>query len=196
MIGTRTSDGKPYTKSTLERLLYSLEGNAFVEYKQKISEWTTNVLKNKIDGLIESIRAYLEGQLSGYVGYSPINLEGFFDNTNGVPVEEERIQPSNNIYHTDDIEIEVGTVHSVKGETHAATLYLETSYYGKTDAEYLWPQFCGHPFTDNKKNHSVQALRIAYVAMSRPKYFLCYAVSKDHFHDDEGLRKLWDVVEI
>ena len=30
-----------------------------------------------------------------------------------------------NIYK-DDMEIEIATVHAVKGETHAATLYLET----------------------------------------------------------------------
>ena len=34
-----------------------------------------------------------------------------------------------NIYHDSGIDIEVGTVHSVKGETHVATLYMETFYF-------------------------------------------------------------------
>lgn len=39
-----------------------------------------------------------------------------------------------------DVEFDIATVHSVKGETHIATLYSETSYYGKCESQYILPQ--------------------------------------------------------
>ena len=50
----------------------------------------------------------------------------FYANVAGNQVGQDSVV--GNVYKEDDIEIEVSTVHSVKGETHAATLYLETFY--------------------------------------------------------------------
>ena len=71
----------------------------------------------------------------------------------------------------------MGTVHSVKGETHIATLYLETfhrDYEGNRIKGYI----CG--------NHSIPGkelikynLKIAHVGMSRPTHLLCIAMHKD-----------------
>jgi len=51
---------------------------------------------------------------------------------------QESGQPVDNLFRDGDLTIEVGTVHSVKGETHTATLYLET-FYKKTDSQRLLP---------------------------------------------------------
>ena len=37
----------------------------------------------------------------------------------------------------DDITINIGTVHSVKGMTHCATMYVKTSYNNKYESEYM-----------------------------------------------------------
>jgi hypothetical protein len=92
-----------------------------------------------------------------------------------------------NIYRSSkyiNIEVEVGTVHSVKGETHTATLYLETMYHGKTCCEYLIDKMVGR---QNKKIgvHKSQALRIAHVAFSRPTHLLCIAFDKSNNCEDE-----------
>lgn len=39
-----------------------------------------------------------------------------------------QISEKGNVYIGNGIDVEVATVHSVKGETHAFTLYLETYY--------------------------------------------------------------------
>lgn len=96
-----------------------------------------------------------------------------------------------NIYGLDDVEIEVNTIHSVKGETHAATLYLETYFDKKYESERIHPQLSGVINTD-KSEKIISTLKMAYVGMSRPKYLLCMAIDKDRFtFDSESLRELW-----
>ena len=88
----------------------------------------------------------------------------------------------------------MGTVHSVKGETHVATLYMETSFHDKCESEYFGAQLEGLPYKGNKK-YEKQALRIGYVAMSRPQYLLCMAISKEHFEqlDENLLKNNWKI---
>lgn len=101
-----------------------------------------------------------------------------------------------NIYHGNGIDIEVTTVHAVKGETHASTLYLETFFYGQHESERLSDQFKGVSYTGIDKN-DLMNLKVVYVGMSRPRYLLCVAIQKDRFEkmDCPELREIWDVVE-
>ena len=57
---------------------------------------------------------------------------------------------------------------------------METSFHDKCESEYFGAQLEGLPYKGNKK-YEKQALRIGYVAMSRPQYLLCMAISKEHF---------------
>lgn len=101
-----------------------------------------------------------------------------------------------NIFHTDCIDIEIATVHSIKGETHAATLYLETFYNRHHDSERLADQFKGIPYTGTDDD-TLKNLRVIYVGASRPRYLLCVAIQRDRFDamDCPELREIWDVVE-
>jgi hypothetical protein len=97
---------------------------------------------------------------------------------------------ANNTYHYPsesgvEIEVELGTVHSVKGETHAATLYLETCYQGKFDTQWIMEQMAGKAVTNNLNTYEIQALKVAYVGMSRPRYLLCVAIHRDHIEGHE-----------
>ena len=88
----------------------------------------------------------------------------------------------------------MATVHAVKGETHASTLYLETSYFGKHESERLAEQFKGIAYT-GKEDRKLKSLRVAYVGMSRPRYMLCVAIQQNRFDkiDCDELRKIWKV---
>ena len=101
-----------------------------------------------------------------------------------------------NVYKEDDIEIEVATVHAVKGETHAATLYLETFFNKYYESERLKEQFKGIAYMGTDDD-TLKSLRVVYVGMSRPRYLLCVAIQKDRFHtiDCQELREIWDVVD-
>ncbi len=90
-----------------------------------------------------------------------------------------------NVY--DDVEgvqIKLATIHSVKGETHDATLVCETKYQHWFDiremAEFLCNPDAARPVADYTQPRSKETNRAAFmkrlfVAMSRPRYLLCLA---------------------
>lgn len=103
-----------------------------------------------------------------------------------------------NIFHYYDsiskrsVELEFGTIHSVKGRTHLATLILET-FYRKHNIESILPFLCGNPVSEkNNKMNDSHRLKVQYVAMTRAKALLCLAIPKKSV--DNGCReKLTDL---
>jgi DNA helicase II / ATP-dependent DNA helicase PcrA len=89
----------------------------------------------------------------------------------------------------DGVRIALATIHSVKGETHDATLVCETKYSFWYDiqemAEFLCHPNAVRPVADYTQPKSKETNRAAFmkrlfVAMSRPRYLLCLAVKKSH----------------
>jgi len=76
------------------------------------------------------------------------------------------------------------TIHAVKGETHTATLYLDTKSYGKFDSECL-KKIIFEETIEITKIHE-KNIKLAYVGMSRPKELLCYAIDKNNVRIEEG----------
>lgn len=76
--------------------------------------------------------------------------------------------------------IEIATVHSVKGKTHTAVLYLETFYY-TLDSKRILP-FCSgkYPKAESKRERHRENLKIAHVAFSRPTHLLAFACCNEH----------------
>lgn len=80
-------------------------------------------------------------------------------------------------------EIEIGTIHSVKGETHDATLVLETK-----NRQYDLERLSGRlAFTENGAISGTQKQKFArqlYVAASRPRRLLCMSAHQDRIQPD------------
>lgn len=95
----------------------------------------------------------------------------------------------------DGISIDFSTIHGAKGETHDATLILESSYWGNYDIKLMLPWILGQEVDrcnlskelGNYKNHSasIEHMRLLYVAMTRPKYLLCMAINKQNITDGQ-----------
>ncbi len=83
----------------------------------------------------------------------------------------------NNIYEYDDVKIEIDTVHGVKGESHTATLYLETKYHQYSISNII--DFLNDERNQNVSSRKKKHLKIAYVAMTRPKKLLCITMKED-----------------
>jgi hypothetical protein len=85
----------------------------------------------------------------------------------------------------------------VKGQTHSATLYLESSYYGQHETERLNQQFLGQAFNDNRVRHK-ESTKMVYVGLSRPTNLLCVAVHADRYNQFLSTINLqqWEVINI
>ncbi len=103
-------------------------------------------------------------------------------------------------------DIEVTTIHAVKGETHDATLLLETCFKRSHDLRKAIPFLVADgndcaSADDSTKEH----LKRIYVAITRPRELLCIALMKDHIgsnnkdrHDIEAklLAKGWRFIDL
>lgn len=86
--------------------------------------------------------------------------------------------------------VRLGSIHSVKGETHVATLVLD-SYYHKHHLVELKPWLIGARAGGKKPNGKpetdrlISRLRLHYVALTRPSHLLCVAMHRSAFDVDE-----------
>ncbi len=102
----------------------------------------------------------------------------------------------NNIYKVEyggrKVDIHLSSIHAVKGETHTATLVLET-YSKAHHLEKLLNQLKGKQATsatEALKNR----LKLHYVAMTRPTRLLCLSMKKDSLIDKKtGIIKERDI---
>lgn len=89
------------------------------------------------------------------------------------------------------VNLEFGSIHSVKGRTHLATLILETfsrAHNMKSIIKYL----CDTPPSTPANNQNQNRLKCQYVAMTRAKGLLCLAIPKE-FVDRTDQGKLQDI---
>lgn len=78
-----------------------------------------------------------------------------------------------------EVAVRVGSIHAVKGETHTATLVLET-FYRTHHLKALKPWLLGDRSGGAGANAALQLrLKLHYVAMTRPSRLLCLALRED-----------------
>lgn len=114
-----------------------------------------------------------------------------------------------NIYRVGDdtgrcVDIHLGSVHSVKGQTHLATMLLSTYRYDHSAKKILpWllgdkMNLCGAGSRDRSR------LLLTYVAMTRPSHLSCLAIPRSALGDDVEQPKIiaklrergWAVAEL
>ena len=174
---------RPFTSSTLKRHLKDDE-SLDSAVRLALSKWTLAFRQGLVgvEELRDTMAAFIRKH---FFPADDTNVSEFLDSKHAqivVPKKE-----SANTYvskHGDPIEI--GTVHSVKGETHTATLYLET-FYRALDSKRLLP-FClgDYPKKESKQSTYQQNLKIAHVAFSRPTHLLAFACSSEHVAGHEA----------
>ncbi|MGJ4907091.1 UvrD-helicase domain-containing protein [Bradyrhizobium sp. HKCCYLS2033] len=83
------------------------------------------------------------------------------------------------------VEIRMGSIHSVKGETHTATLVCET-YHRAHHLETLKSWLLGSRSGGRGQSEATKSrLRQHYVAVTRPSHLLCLAMRESTFSADE-----------
>ncbi len=122
-------------------------------------------------------------------------------------------KPSN-FADIEGIRIELSTIHGAKGETHDATIVLETKSYNY-DLYAMLPYLNGDKPDEDTPNQTLKTdptnvrdvermpnqrfMRQLYVAMSRPQHLLCLAIHRDRITDGQidKLRNLdWEITPL
>ena len=143
-----------------------------------------NYLKRKnIDELNRRIDNFLEEKIEDKID----NRFNFEDKIFCKDEEE-------NVYSKNGIKLEIDTVNGVKGETHTATLYLET-FFQKNDVENFFKDFF-----ENKeiKKRAKERNNHLYVGCSRPKYLLCIACKNRDIINKykEELKEIFEIINL
>lgn len=189
-----------YTKTSFLEFLTATDIEQKENFLKEVMNWALLIAKSNsyddINKIRSTIHRYItETILPLYRKEETPDALSFFNAINET-LSEDQTTEHRNVYHGDNgkIDIEVSTVHAVKGETHAATLYLETFYNKHHESDRLAEQFKGVAYTGTNED-TLKNLRVAYVGMSRPRYMLCVAIQQDRFDkiDCDELRKIWKV---
>lgn len=203
-----TSEERGYTK---KKLIYSFKEKDILKYEElnlNLYNWSIGIVKGNIDLVWEEIKTYLPNFFANFSENALGAASLAFINNDLAEishVDTEKIEPAN-YYKEDGLEIEITSVHAVKGQTHSATLYLESYYYkdGKGakaksyESQRLAEQFLGNPTQSNTGKRIKQSIKMAYVGFSRSTNLLCIAVHKKRFNKFlRGINeKEWEIIEV
>lgn len=101
---------------------------------------------------------------------------------------------------TEEMNLELNTIHGVKGETHFATLLLESTRAGSSDMYSIFSFLTGtHQPELLEESFVKDTLKLAYVALSRPRYFAGVAMHEENISDEDiqnAIRHGWRVVKV
>ena len=108
------------------------------------------------------------------LAWKPLPGSGFGDSVSAAPLNIFRVQAQDC-----RVDIQLSSIHAVKGQTHLSTLVLETfnrQHVFKTLMPWLTGRKTG---AQSSTSDLVQKrLRMAYVAMTRPSHLLCLALPR------------------
>lgn len=206
-----------YTKSELIKDIKNQPNNDLYEnFKGLLYQWSFEIMvTSKASQTYNSIKSFIQNEFKEW-----FNLE--INDSVKTFLEEEYNELVNIVNQTEDVSlkkedipIEIGTVHSVKGQTHCATMYVETSYINyeseklniiakkatKTKPEIILPNpllYEEHEYRANKDLRAKETLKMMYVGFSRPTHLLCFAMLKENLieqvekYKDSG----WEIIDL
>ncbi|WP_447768298.1 UvrD-helicase domain-containing protein [Sphingobacterium faecium] len=205
-----TSDERSYTK---KKLIDFIRESNFEEYEQlnlNLYNWSIGIIKGKTNDVWEEVKAYTTSFFTIF-SENALSKSLSFINTDvsQIPAVDnaEEIETTNH-YKEHGLEIEITSVHAVKGQTHSATLYLESFYdrgYGNYESERLRNQFIGNQsvsktlLTVSASHEKIkQSAKMAYVGFSRPMDLLCIAIHKDRYDSVLSAinRDEWNIITV
>ncbi|EPN4990526.1 UvrD-helicase domain-containing protein [Vibrio vulnificus] len=172
-VGIKNGDNN-FTKRTLINCLK-------VKDKATIDELNINSLNIFEDFFkVNDLNLYLERSLQSLAGlldfrYQKDILTSVVSNYRAPSVKNEMGKISFVVEET-PIDISISTIHKAKGETHTATLIMET-YKKCYDINQLLPLLKGR-----KKKDPLAKKKVLYVGMTRPTHLLCLAIHRSYLN--------------
>lgn len=131
----------------------------------------------------EALRALLPGKLT----LADFAKQQVFEEPDDAPEVELHQRICRVVHGIRQLDVHIGSVASMKGETHLATLVLESFGWPsrRFDLKLALPVVAGLDARDPKmSDHQLAQFRNLYVGMSRPTSFLCLAANESRVSDD------------
>lgn len=203
--GIKDEFSRSNTISSLVNFIKQYRAEEYSNFRLNVHNWSIKLIEDDMDSVKQGIKTYIPNLLALFDAQLK-DAQDFVNNPSTyIKLDNEKHL---DYYEADGFKINVGTVHSIKGQTHTATLYLETFFstgYGSYESERLRNQFNGTNITETIKNHKgsglekiKQSAKMAYVGFSRPTHLLAIAIEKKRFQSciknlDENE---WDIIEL
>ena len=193
--------GRPFSpKSLTSYFRREVPQEKYQRFNRILLRWSIQVIEGKFKTTHRAMRLFIPKLIQYFGGICEDSLDFL---TGAQTVRNENIKEQEkdpNTLRFGDIEIGIGTVHSVKGQTHTATLYIESSYHndgGKMyESQRLATQFKGENLSPNSRKRVKESAKMVYVGFSRPTHLLVFAVHKKNY--DSYLSDLdstrWEVI--
>ena len=197
------SDGSYYTKQRLLSFISEINPEFYDNLQTKLFTWSKDTLLLNEASVLVEMKTYLPLFLNLF--HKTISNSSSFVNGSYVPVPLVAVTTQkSNVPAYEGVNIEVGTVHAAKGQTHTGTLYLESYYQrsvggtGNYESQRLSPQLKETSPSGTLHEYIKQSMKMAYVGFSRPTHLLCFAVHEDRFQESlvDINRTLWEVISM
>ncbi|WP_214044218.1 UvrD-helicase domain-containing protein [Methanomethylovorans sp.] len=188
----KNENSRYFTVNSFFNYLKEKDNHLYEQFNLLLAKWCLDI-HNGID-IRDELQNFIETDFIRIFNIRNIDrLKPFIENEPTIETEE-YCESKPNIYEDNSgLEIEIATVHSVKGETHSATLYLETYYNKYYDVQrtlnYLQKERCSPNSLEST------SLKMCFVGMTRPTHLLCVAVHQDGVKDkiDYLQRNGWEI---
>lgn len=195
-----SEDGHPFTIQKLMSYLKARSQKNYEELNLKVYQCAIKVVRNEKNQALLDLKNYIPVFISYFDENHLISTKtmDFINNDEtDIPLSMQNIYSSSNVIEENNLSIEITNVHSVKGQTHDATLYLE-SFFHEHESKSLAQQFLGNNIDQSAGIRTKQATKMAYVGFSRATQLLCIAIHKDRFEQYLGAieREFWEIKEV
>lgn len=207
-LNVSDSDGRLFSKTRLENKIMLMGEDDFDEYKLLIYQTSVLLFQKRFLECYTLLVSYLTGSFSRIFEISTNHqvLANFCEEVFDTELFKAET-PS------DFPDIEIGSVHSTKGQTHCATMYVDTSFRDYESShlfkikekatrkrpEVLYP----NPLFQEKAEYTQvtckAVMHMMYVGFSRPTHLLCYASYKRNWNDEriEKMEQLgWKIINL
>lgn len=155
----------------------------------KESELNENIWNNLQNEIVEILNKFTDSDSTGFNS----GLEKILAWDKGLKEKIGKKTSQNNVFkfpeNTPLLNIQVGNIHSVKGQTHDATLVLDT-FFRTYHFKKILPWLKGSKIGKDEDENINDRLKLHYVAMTRPRHLLCLAINKAQVDKDEEEYKI------
>ncbi len=188
-INTPLSKIKSLPKNRHRAICREITGELFMEYSKSIIQSLTSVstLNEKSWDKLTLIAFKVINKLLNRIDVDSTTTSflDWRDEDGTLNTGSHSSTERNNIYrhklmnNEGDIELKLGTIHSVKGQTHTATLILESTNRGPILGQ-LKPYFLHEERASEAIKSKREWLNTLYVGLTRPTHLVCIAIPETH----------------